>query len=64
MKNFTKYALISVAVTVLETSLIWFGREKLLINTAIVTPVAAVLIFFIKYVLYDKSKMLNNEVRK
>jgi hypothetical protein len=57
-KDFWKYCLIGGITAGLGTLALWFGRERLGINVAILNPVVVIIFFLVKYVLYKKTKML------
>ena len=57
-KDFWKYCSIGLITAGLGTLALWFGREKLGINVAILNPLVVVSFFLIKYALYKKTKML------
>lgn len=57
-KEFIKYCLIGGITAGLGTLALWFGREKLGINVAILNPLVVISFFLIKYILYKRTKML------
>jgi len=57
-KDFWKYCAIGSITAGLTTVALWFGRERLNINIAILNPVVVLSFFLIKYALYKKTKML------
>jgi hypothetical protein len=62
-KSFLVYFVVGVISTVISTILLYVGRELFFISVVILNPAITLLMFFVKYIMYDKGGMVQKETK-